>query len=71
MTGKIENLDFDTTNLNSGSFYKLNCDFDKKFLVDKNGKKYDLRSGLDIDARIIVDRKTILKLLLKKLDLDL
>ena len=71
LTGKIENLDFDTTNLNSGSFYKLNCDFDKNFLVDKNGRKYDLRSGLDIDARIIVDRKTILKLLLKKLDLDL
>ena len=71
LTGKIENLDFDTTNLTSGSFYKLNCDFDKNFLVDKNGKKYDLRSGLDIDARIIVDRKTILKLLLKKLDLDL
>ena len=71
LTGKIENLDFDTTNLNSGSFYKLNCEFDKNFLVDKNGRKYDLRSGLDIDARIIVDRKTILKLLLKKLDLDL
>lgn len=71
LTGKIENLDFDTTNLNSGSFYKLNCEFDNNFLVDKNGKKYDLRSGLDIDARIIVDRKTILKLLLKKLDLDL
>ena len=71
LTGKIENLDFDTTNLNSGSFYKLNCDFDKNFLVDKNGKHYDLRSGLDIDARIIVDRKTIIKLLLKKLDLDL
>ena len=71
LTGKIENLDFDTTNLTSGSFYKLNCDFDKNFLVDKNGKKYDLRSGLEIDGRIIVDRKTILKLLLKKLDLDL
>ena len=71
LTGKIENLDFDTTNLNTGSFYKLNCDFDKNFLVDKNGKNYDLRSGLEIDARIIVDRKTILKLLLKKLDLDL
>jgi multidrug resistance efflux pump len=71
LTGKIENLDFDTTNLNTGSFYKLNCDFDKKFLEDKNGKNYDLRSGLEIDARIIVDRKTILKLLLKKLDLDL
>ena len=71
LIGKIENLDFDTTNLNSGSFYKLNCDFDKNFLVDKNGKHYDLRSGLDIDARIIVDRKTIIKLLLKKLDLDL
>ena len=35
------------------------------------GKSYDLRSGLEIDGRIIVDRKTILKLLLKKLDLDL
>ena len=71
LTGKIENLDFDTTNLNNGSFYKLNCDFDKNFLVDKTGKSYDLRSGLEIDGRIIVDRKTIIKLLLKKLDLDL
>ena len=34
LTGKIENLDFDSTNLNNGSFYKLNCDFDKNFLVD-------------------------------------
>ena len=71
LTGKIENLDFDTTNFTTGSFYKLNCDFDKNFLVDKNGNKFDLRSGLEIDARIIVDRKTIIKLLLKKLDLDL
>ena len=71
LTGKIDTLDFDTTNVNNTSFYKLNCEFDKNFLVDKTGKSYDLRSGLDIDARIIVDRKTILKLLLKKLDLDL
>ncbi len=71
LTGKIENLDFDTTNFNNTSFYKLNCEFDKNFLVDKAGKSYDLRSGLEIDARIIVDRKTIIKLLLKKLDLDL
>ena len=71
LTGKIDTLDFDTTNVNNTSFYKLNCEFDKNFLVDKTGKSYDLRSGLDIDARIIVDRKTIIKLLLKKLDLDL
>ena len=71
LTGKIDTLDFDTTNVNNTSFYKLNCEFDKNFLVDKTGKSYDLRSGLDIDARIIVDRKTIIKLLLKNLDLEL
>lgn len=70
LTGKIEKMDSDTTNLSNGNFYKLICNFDDTKLFDKSGNVYEMRSGLEVDARIIVDKKTIIKFLLKKIGLE-
>lgn len=71
LTGKIENLESDTTNLSNNNFYKIDCQFDDAELIDKNGNIYELRSGLDIDARIVIEKKSIIKFLLSKLDFNL
>ncbi len=71
LTGKIENLESDTTNLSNNNFYKIDCQFDDAELIDKNGNVYELRSGLDIDARIVIEKKSIIKFLLSKLDFNL
>lgn len=70
LTGKIENLESDTTNLSNKNFYKIDCQFDEAELVDKKGKVYELRSGLDVDARIVIEKKSIIKFLLSKLDFN-
>ncbi len=67
LAGKIEKMDSDTTNLSNRSYYKLICNFDETKLFDKTGKAYELRSGLEVDGRIIVDKKTIINFLLKKI----
>lgn len=71
LTGKIENLESDTTNLSNKNFYKIDCQFDDAELIDKKGNVYELRSGLDIDARIVIEKKSIIKFLLSKLDFNL
>lgn len=38
-------------------------------LKDKKGKEYPLKVGLQVDARIVLSKKTILKFILEKMNL--
>ncbi|MCR4954701.1 MAG: HlyD family secretion protein [Treponema sp.] len=54
---------------NGDAFFVLKTDLDKNFLKDKKGREYPLKVGLQVDARIIVSKKTILKFVLEKMNL--
>ena len=67
--GKITSIDPDIRKNAEGKFYYcVYADMDKKELSDRNGKSYLVKSGLETDARIVLERDTILKLFLKKMD---
>ena len=58
-----------TKTQNGDAFFVIKTDLDKQFLRDKKNKEYPLKVGLQVDARIIVSKKTILKFVLEKMNL--
>ena len=58
-----------TRTQNGDAFFVIKTDLDKQFLKDKKGKEYPLKVGLQVDARIIISKKTILKFMLEKMNL--
>ena len=58
-----------TKTQNGDAFFVIKTDLDKQFLKDKKNKEYPLKVGLQVDARIIVSKKTILKFVLEKMNL--
>jgi membrane fusion protein, peptide pheromone/bacteriocin exporter len=68
--GTIITIDPDITrNQNGDAYFVILTDLDKKSLTSKKGKEYPLKVGLQVDARIIVSKKTILKYVLEKMNL--
>ena len=68
--GKILVIAPDTIHSQNGeALFIIKVDHDKKFLTDHKGKKYPLKVGLQVDARIIISKTTIIKYILEKLNL--
>ena len=54
---------------NDQAFFRIITSVDKTELSGKKGICYPLKVGLQLDARIVVSQKTILKFILEKIDL--
>ncbi len=67
--GVIQTIDPDAIAAENGELYfTVLTDIDRTVLTDKKGREYPIRVGLQTDARIILESKTILLYLLKKMD---
>ena len=68
--GNILTIDPDiSTNNNGSAIFVIRTDMEKNELTGKHGKEFPLRIGLQVDARIIVSKKTLLEYVLEKLNL--
>lgn len=68
--GKIITIDPDITKSQNGeAFFVIKTTLDKQTLQDKKGKQYPLKVGLQVDARIILSKKTVLQFILEKMNL--
>lgn len=54
---------------NGEAYFLINTGMEDQSLIDKKGKEYPLKVGLQVDARIILSKKTILKFVLEKMSL--
>lgn len=68
LTATIKIINADSTIDSNGIYYQIICVFDKIFLQDRQDKKYYLKPGIEVDARIIIEKKTILSFFLEKMD---
>lgn len=68
--GNILTIDPDVSTSNNGAaFFIVRTDMDKNSLTGKSGQEFPLRVGLQVDARIIVAKRTLLEFVLEKLNL--
>lgn len=68
--GTIITIDPDITHSQNGeAFFLIKTTLEKQALTDKKGKRYPLKVGLQVDARIILAKRTILSYILEKLNL--
>lgn len=68
--GHIITIDPDITKSQNGeAYFLIKTDIENQYLKDKKEKEYPLKVGLQVDARIIVSKKTILKFILEKINL--
>lgn len=68
--GNIITIDPDITKSQSGeAYFLIKTDMQDTSLKDKKGKEYPLKVGLQVDARIVLSKKTILKFILEKMNL--
>lgn len=51
-----------------GIYYSVYADIDRIFFSNRHGDTFPIRAGLETDVRIVMERKSILYFLLKKLD---
>lgn len=67
--GIIDTIDPDASAEENGALYfKVFADIHKAVFEDKNKNIYPLKSGLEIEGRIILKEQTVLKYILRKLD---
>lgn len=67
--GKIEIIDPDVRKASSGNvYYCVYTDIDRISFSSKKKGTYFLRPGIEVDARIVLERITLLTYLLKKMD---
>lgn len=68
--GNIITIDPDITKSQNGeAFFLIKTNMQDVYLKDKKGKEYPLKVGLQVDARIVLSKKTILKFILEKMNL--
>lgn len=68
--GNIITIDPDITKSQNGeAYFLIKTNMENQFLKDKKDKEYPLKVGLQVDARIILSKKTILKFVLEKMNL--
>ncbi|WP_428768478.1 HlyD family efflux transporter periplasmic adaptor subunit [Treponema sp. HNW] len=66
----INTIDPDaSTEPNGALYFTVSSDIGKAFLQDKKRNIYPLKSGLEIEGRIILKEQTILRYILRKLDM--
>lgn len=68
--GKIITIDADSLKTQDNeAYFRVITDIDKKKLKSRKGIEYPIKVGLQVDARIVVEEKTILKFILEKMNL--
>ncbi len=68
--GNILTIDPDVSTTNNGTaVFLIRTDMDRNVLTGKSGQDFPLRIGLQVDARIIVAKRTLLGFVLEKLNL--
>lgn len=67
--GKITAVDPDIRKGEDSKFYYcVYADMDRNEFSNRKGKSYPVKAGLETDARIVLERDTIFRLFLKKMD---
>jgi HlyD family secretion protein len=68
LDGKIVDIAEDITITNDASYYKIYCSLGTTFLQLKNGYKGYIKKGMKVNARFIVNRRSLFQLLYDKID---
>lgn len=68
LSGKVQEIAKDLTVSEQGSYYKVLCSLDNETLSLKNGFTGVVKKGMTINARIVVNRRTIFQQLYDKID---
>ena len=67
--GKILSVDSDIRNDgNGGLYYRVYSDIDRTVFTSRRGNSYSIKAGIDVDARIVKERISVLHFILRKLD---
>ena len=67
--GEIESIDSDIRQGNSGQlFYRVCSDIDKVSFKNKKGIEYPLRAGIEVNARIVLEKISVIHFILRKMD---
>lgn len=67
--GKITSVDSDIRSLENGSFYySAYADIDRTEFSSKHSGTFPIRAGLEANCRIVLERNSVLFLILKKMD---
>ena len=67
--GKILSVDSDIRNDgNGGLHYRVYSDIDRTVFTSRRGNSYSIKAGIDVDARIVKERISVLHFILRKLD---
>ena len=68
--GSITSIDPDIRTSSEGNrmYYSVYADIDRIAFSNRHGDSFPIRAGLETDVRIVMERKTILYFILKKLD---
>lgn len=69
ITGTVTDIDQNITLQDNGnSFFKVWCKLDKNYLTLKNGYKGDIKKGMTLTSRFIINRRSLWNLLYDKVD---
>ena len=67
--GFIEAIDSDVRQGNDGQlFYRVCSDIDKVSFKNKKGQEYPLRAGIEVNARIVLEKISVIHFILRKMD---
>ncbi len=68
ITGKVISIDNDFSLIDNKPIFKVRCSFNQKQLFLKNGYKGILKKGLTLQARFIINERTLWQLLFDRID---
>jgi len=70
MTGEVEfvSADLKANSEDGSAYYVVETSIDNTNLYNKNGDKMDLKVGMQCETKIIVEQKSVLKMLLQKIN---
>ena len=67
--GFIEAIDSDVRQGNDGQlFYRVCSDIDRVSFKNKKGQEYPLRAGIEVNARIVLEKISVIHFILRKMD---
>lgn len=67
--GKILSIDSDIRESAEGNvYYRVYSDIDKTIFSSRRGNSYSVKAGIEVDARIVKERISVLHFILRKLD---
>ena len=68
LNGSVVDISDDITMLESAAYYKIHCCLDSQCLILKNGFQGCVKKGMTVNARMIVNKRTVAQLLYDKVD---